>query len=922
MKGWHLLLLGALMVRCVATAHETAFSAGVQLLSLNIPSQPIGKALNEFARQSGIQVVFYSALERGLTSPVLAGKYTPSQALDLLLGHSGLRYEYLNKSTIAVVPGEADDRGNPRTVPDGAAAAPPAESSTGPRHSRHGDTAHESIEDSSRERLPEVSITGTLIPRGDSMSPVLVFGPEDFERAGAATAEEFFESLPQNFGGGQTEYTTLSSLGAGRVQPNFGFGTAVNLRGLGSSSTLILVNGRRLAVGGQAEFTDISMIPLSAVERIEVLTDGASALYGSDAVGGVVNFIMRRDYQAAETSVRTGTSTHDDAKEYDASQNLGADWTSGKALLFGEYHQRGSIGTWDRDFSRIDFNEPLFGPRDLVPLQRKQMTYATLTQDLGHALTLFGEGLYAGRQESYRGWDALGGPASTGEPYSVSADTEEYGIAVGVHANFNEKWQAEVSGNASRNVLNSLQTSPDENPLPNRSRDDLRAAEARLTGELLQLPAGPITLAAGTAYRNEHYYFADSLSAFDSGYHLQAVYSELSIPALESHRASAQIPLLTLSLAGRYEHYSSFGGTLDPKFGLRWAASDRFTFRTTYATSFRAPSAYQLSDFNAGRFVLGLPDPRSASGQTLTLVRFGNDPSVKPQTARTWSFGVDWAAEVRDTFNAQLTYFNVDYSNQIVDLSTLSSAKILDDPVYSNLAVRRGDVPDTEFNSLVESIESSTPSVGCSPASAPNCTASVAEIGAILDQRLTNIATTQTDGVDWTTHAQFNIGLGSLGIDTNTNYIIHFRQRLAAGAPNVEIANTAGNPAKLRIRATAQWHRGNWGASSTVNFTNRYSNRGSLDALGDLLPAAAIASWTTVDASLYYDASQAGRDNWLHGLRIAVTVTNLFDHDPPYIADGTYGFGFDAANATPFGRQVSVLLVKRWNPSLKLTSSE
>jgi hypothetical protein len=283
---------------------------------------------------------------------------------------------------------------------------------------------------------------------------------------------------------------------------------------------------------------------------------------------------------------------------------------------------------------------------------------------------------------------------------------------------------------------------------------------------------------------------------------------------------------------------------------------------------------------------------------------------------------VDWAAEVRDTFNSQLTYFNVDYSNQIVDLSTTPSSKILADPVYSNLVVRRGDVSDTEFNSLVESIVSSTPLVGCGSESASNCTASVAEIGAILDQRLTNIATTQTNGVDWTTHEQFNIGLGSLGIDTNTSYIIHYRQRLAAGAPNVEIANTAGNPARLRIRGTAQWHRGNWGASSTVNFTNRYSNRGSLDALGDPLPAAAIASWTTVDSSLYYEASQADRDNWLHGLRIAVTVTNLFDRDPPYIADGVYGFGFDAANATPFGRQVSVLLVKRWNSSLKLTSSE
>jgi len=212
--------------------------------------------------------------------------------------------------------------------------------------------------------------------------------------------------------------------------------------------------------------------------------------------------------------------------------------------------------------------------------------------------------------------------------------------------------------------------------------------------------------------------------------------------------------------------------------------------------------------------------------------------------------------------------------------------------------------------------------MGCASASAPNCTAPVAEIGAILDQRLTNIATTQTNGVDWTTHEQFNVGLGNLGIDTNTSYIIHYRQRLAAEAPYVEIANTAGNPARLRIRATVDWRRGNWGASSTVNFTNRYGNRGSLDAFGDPLPAAAIDSWTTVDSSAYYEASPADRESWLHGLRIVVTVTNLFDRDPPHIADGVYGFGFDPANANPFRRQVSVSLVKGWNRSLKLTSSE
>jgi len=911
MKGWRLLWLGTLMFAAVMT-HRPAISGSVHLLSLNIPSQPLGDALNEFARQSGIHVVVYSALSQGITAPGLTGDYTPDQALDMLLARSGLRYEYLGKSTVAIARLPGDDLDRRHLAADDSSSTvqrlepPGAEPSNESKPARDGD-----IKDTSNKHLEVVTITGTgtNIPGGDSMAHVLTFSRQDFERAGATTAEQFLRALPQNFGGGQTEYTTLMTLGSGTGQPNLGFGTAVNLRGLGSSSTLVLMDGRRQAAGGQAEFTDISLIPLSAVERIEVLPDSAAAAYGSDAVGGVVNFIMRRDYHETETSLRTGGSTHGDASEYDVNQSFGTSWTTGKTLLCTEYHQRDPVGTQDRDFSRIDSSASLYGPRDLVPSQKKKIAYGTVSQDLGQAITLYGDGIYADRLEQYRGWDALGGANSTGKAYNVSADSKEYGIAVGMNAQVNERWQAKVLANVSRNVLNSQQTSVEATPLPNRSHDELSAAEASLSGRLFQLPAGPVTVAAGVSYLNERYDFANSSSSFTSGYDLEAVHSEFWIPVLGR---AEKTPLLALSLAGRYENYSSFGSTFNPKSGLRWAALDHLEVHGTYGTSFRAPNAYQLSGFNAGRFLQNLPDAHSTSGETLALIRFGNNTSVKQQTAKAWSFGLDWAAESRDSFHTDLTYFNVDYSNRIVDLSTVSSAKVLDEMAYSNYVLRRGDVPDPEFNSKVESIIRSSRLVGCSPPGSTACTASVAEVGAILDQRLANIAATQTGGVDWTMHEQFSIGSGTLAIDTNTGYVIHYRQRVAATAPNVDLVNTAGNPPRLRIHVRATWDKGNWSASSAINFTNRYSNRGSLDAFGDPLPAAEVASSTTVDLSLHYEVAGAARDSWLDGLNMAVTVTNLFDHNPPYIADGAYGFGFDLANADAFGRQISAVLTKRW----------
>jgi outer membrane cobalamin receptor len=100
--------------------------------------------------------------------------------------------------------------------------------------------------------------------------------------------------------------------------------TAVNLRGLGADATLVLINGRRMAGAGlMGDFADVSMIPVSAVARIEVLTDGASALYGSDAVGGVVNIVMRDRYDGAETRARLGGSTRGDLGQYQLAQTLG-----------------------------------------------------------------------------------------------------------------------------------------------------------------------------------------------------------------------------------------------------------------------------------------------------------------------------------------------------------------------------------------------------------------------------------------------------------------------------------------------------------------------------------------------------------------------------------------------------------------------
>ena len=132
---------------------------------------------------------------------------------------------------------------------------------------------------------------------------------------------------------------------------NYNWGAGINLRGLGVGATLVLVNGHRQPLSGlNGDFVDVSNIPAAAVERIEILPDGASALYGSDAIAGVVNIILKDDFQGAETQVRYG-GTPGGRDETVVSQLLGTHWTGGKAMLVYEYSDATALAASARGYA-------------------------------------------------------------------------------------------------------------------------------------------------------------------------------------------------------------------------------------------------------------------------------------------------------------------------------------------------------------------------------------------------------------------------------------------------------------------------------------------------------------------------------------------------------------------------------------------
>ena len=204
---------------------------------------------------------------------------------------------------------------------------------------------------SAQQAAEAIVITGTLIRgSGPVGTPVVGVTRADIEKTVAANPVELLRQLPQvaNLGASDTHLTTTQN-----ANQNVTVGSGINLRGLGPESTLVLVNGRRIAPGGVAgQYTDPSVIPTIAVERMEVLTDGASATYGSDAVGGVVNLRLRRNFTGVEGLLRYGAG--DDIFQRQASVIAGRHWASGSIMVAVDRAERSHLGADSRPFYSDD----------------------------------------------------------------------------------------------------------------------------------------------------------------------------------------------------------------------------------------------------------------------------------------------------------------------------------------------------------------------------------------------------------------------------------------------------------------------------------------------------------------------------------------------------------------------------------------
>ncbi len=173
------------------------------------------------------------------------------------------------------------------------------------------------------ELAPQV-VTGTRLIGGDPSAKVFTFSAEEISRRGISSLEDLFRTLPYAFASISTQSNMIFGGGAADTDTNLGalgLGTStVNLRALGSANTLVLLDGRRIAgkAGNQDNFANLLNVPLTAVDRVEIQLDGASAVYGADAIGGVVNFILKKDFRGLTATARNEWSATDaDRRKFD-----------------------------------------------------------------------------------------------------------------------------------------------------------------------------------------------------------------------------------------------------------------------------------------------------------------------------------------------------------------------------------------------------------------------------------------------------------------------------------------------------------------------------------------------------------------------------------------------------------------------------
>jgi iron complex outermembrane recepter protein len=938
----------------------------------NLPAQDLGSALLEFGRQSGMQILYgYDSSESidSIRTGSVIGEFTVHEALTRMLEGTGRQFRFTAPAKIAVF------RVTTSRQPD---AVPSAQPRLAP--------------------IDEVHVTGSRL-RGalDVVSPTVILPNRELRRGTFATVQDSLYVLPLNsLSGPREDWPTAG---------NTGFGAGINLRHLGTGATLVLVNGHRQpASGEQAAFVDVSSVPWSAVDRIEIVPDGSSALYGSDAIAGVVNIVMREHLDGAESHARFTSAGG--ADELQASQLIGKRWTSGHALFTYQYSERASLAAADRSYAANADKRPLGGTdhrtyyagniidpatlqpalgipatgvrtvsdysaainlaneyeqAQLLPEREAHNVFFTITQSLGERWSVRADGRYGVRDTSLQSLPATGilsvpesnpfyvdpfpGRSSPGAlvaynflqdfgPLTYVSTTRMSIGVVSATASLGHDWQLALSHAYGREELRtSIANLPNQaallaalnqadparafNPFGRTGPDviasirdkhfisalsGITTTSAIASGTLGPTSAGPVRLAVGAEYRRETF---DSRRSGESNLlrpegttianqrYVGSAFAEASVPLIGNPRDSHAAPRLEFSAAGRFEKYSDFGHTFNPRLGIKWAPFDAVKLRASWGRSFRAPTLLDRGTSNNVSGITSLADPKSASGWSVVLGLQGNDPDMQEETATTWTAGLDFVPIAVPGLKLSLTYFDVDYEDRIAIPARNEPFEILLHEEQWAAVINRHPT-----QAQIDAICQRADFVG--PGSCAEAGPSI-----IIDGRKTNLSETRMRGLDADIGRKWESRIGSLNLQLMGSYIVEFGQRTSATTSIVDVLNTVHNPPALKVRALGGWSQdrtaaSGFGASAAINYT-----RGFRDTQSAVTRK--VRPWTTVDLQLSYRSPATS--GWPAGMDLMLNAVNVSNTPPPFVDRPD---GYDFANAQPIGRTISLEVRKSW----------
>ena len=853
------------------TGSAIGIMAGMQVASAqadpaaeyNQPSQPLADALRQVSARSGWEIFFDPADVRHRTAPALAGRLEVRAAIDRLLRGTGLNASYTNGAIH--IRGRAEAA---KALSEGVSA-------------------------------DDIVVTGSRLRGAVSASKQVTLSQQQIRDAGQTDLGEAIRSIPQNFSGGTNPGIALGTVG--EQNSNLGGGSSLNLRGLGQDATLTLLNGKRLSYGAAYQAVDVSSIPLDAVDRVEVVVDGTSAVYGSDAVGGVANIILKRDYQGLTTSARLTAASDGGYVRQQYSVVTGARWSGGGMILGYDFSRNTPITARQRSYtSKLDDSTTLW------PYQSQHALTGSVHQDIAPGMELQFDGLYSRRStESFYAFSTSGNYKALGS--STRSEVEAFTLSPELKVRLGNDWSSSLQLVYGRDKThwNSPQYSGGSAlaTIDGCYCNSTFGVEADVEGRLATLPGGDVRLALGGGYRSNKMDYsrttafvggAATMQAFDVSRDSYYAFAEAQIPLVAPTQATPLVHRLVVTGALRYEDYPGMARVATPKFGLVYAPLPDLDLKGSWGRSFKAPTLYQqyLTGFTwlygAASYGSGLP-----TGSTVLFLR-GGDPDLRPEKARTWSVSASLHPRAMPGFEFDVGYFSVRYSDRVVQ-PIASASGVLDNPVYADLITRDPSPADQVAAIAYSSVGLQNLSGG---AYVP------ANVVAIIDNRYANVSLQKASGFD--VAARYSSTLadgGSLSVQADATFLRSTRE-VVAGQGEVQLAGTIFNPPEFRGRGGVTYdHEG-------LMFSIWLSHIGSvLDTRRT--PQVRIEGQTSLDLNWRYAVPKDG--SLLAGVEFSMGVANLLDDKPSIIrTTAVYDVPFDSTNYSVLGRTFTVGLRKTW----------